>query len=81
MIEPDDTRNPIKRSLRRLSTLQEDSQEDNQDIITEQYQCDTSEYEIIESIEGISFMNISMFFYNSSIRMCCVHNYSYDSSK
>ncbi len=74
MIESDDNKYRVKRSydrfinredLSRLSTLREDSQEDNQERIISRNQYDISEYDIIESIEGIF---ISIFFYNSSIR-------------
>ncbi len=74
MIESDDNKYRVKRSydrfinredLSRLSTLREDSQEDNQETIISPNQYDISEYDIIESIEGIF---ISIFFYNSSIR-------------
>lgn len=65
MIESDDSENQIKGLFRRLSTLREVSQEDTEDLINEQCQ---SEYDIIESIEGISFMNIRMCFSNPSIR-------------
>jgi hypothetical protein len=74
MIESDDNKYRVKRSydrfinredLSRLSTLREDSQEDNQERIISPNQYDISEYDIIESIEGIF---ISIFFYNSSIR-------------
>jgi len=74
MTEPDDNKYRVIRShdrfinredLSRLSTLREDSQEDNQERIISPNQYDISEYDIIESIEGIF---ISIFFYNSSIR-------------
>jgi len=80
MINSNDNENRIKRLVRRLSTLREDSQEDK---IIEECQSDTSGYDIIESIEGILFINIHMFFffYNPSIRVHCVYNCSYDSSK
>ncbi len=70
MIESDDNKYRVKRSydrfinredLSRLSTLREDSQEDNQERIISPNQYDISEYDIIESIEGIF---ISIFFYN-----------------
>jgi hypothetical protein len=60
MINSNDNENRIKRLVRRLSTLREDSQEDK---IIEECQSDTSGYDIIESIEGILFINIHMFFF------------------
>lgn len=54
MINSNDNKNRIKHLVRRLSTLREDSQEE--------YQSDASEYDIIQTIEGISFINIHMFF-------------------
>jgi len=62
MINSNGNENRIKRLVRRLSTLREDSQEDNEDKIIEECQSNTSGYDIIESIEGISFINIHMFF-------------------
>jgi hypothetical protein len=72
----------IKRLFGRLSTLREDSQEDNQDIIIEQDQSDTSEYDIIEPIEGIfilKYFTCSLIIY--SVRAHYMHNCSSDNSE
>lgn len=79
MIKFDDNENRMERFFGRLATIEEDLDEDNQDDIIE---FDISEYDIIESIKGILFLNIHMFFFNPSNQSTlCVHNCSYDRSK
>jgi hypothetical protein len=63
MIKFDDNENRIERLFGRLATIEEDLDEDNQDDIIE---FDMSEYDIIESIKGILFLNTHMFFFNLS---------------
>ena len=61
MVDSDSAAYRIKRSfgrffdleyINRLSTLREDSQEDNQETTADQHAVDTSEYEIIDCAEG-----------------------------
>ena len=54
MIEFDDNEIPIKRLFNRLSTIPEDSQEDIKELITDQSGFNTSKYNPIEPIKGIS---------------------------
>jgi hypothetical protein len=56
MIKSNVNEKRLKYLFGRLPTLREDSQEDNHDIDIEQYQYDISEYDIIESIEGIIYI-------------------------
>ena len=62
MIDSDEYAKRMKRLFARLSTVQEE----NEDLINEQYQFNLSEYDIIESFQGI-FTAVFLSFIHPSV--------------